>query len=160
MGKGGYIMKTQSSLLLAILVLVPKLAAAQAYPPESGDIKLVASFEFVVGKRVLNPGNYVIHKEKSSGELQICEDGIICETVATNAVQAAEISAQPKVVFNGSGDKHFLSQIWFPDGTGLQLHTSPLESEAANTGTKFEAVYVNADLLCIHVNKGLPPSWH
>jgi hypothetical protein len=153
-------MKVHFLLLSAILILFAKLAAAQIYPPEPGDFKLTASFDFVVEKQALPPGNYIVHREKASNKLQICEDGVICETVETTAVKASETSAQPRLRFSCYGDKHFLWQIWFPDGTGLQLPASPLESEAARTQVKLEPVYVNADSLCIHVSKGLPPSWH
>jgi hypothetical protein len=153
-------MKIQFPLLSAILILFAKLAAAQIYPPQPGDFKLAAPFDFVAEKQTLPAGNYIVHREKVSNKLQICEDGVTCETVETTAVKPAEIPTCPKLVFNRYGDKHFLSQIWFPDGTGLQLPMCPLELEVARTGAKFGAVYVNADLLCIHLSQGLPPSWH
>ena len=64
------------------------------------------------------------------------------------------------MIFSRYGDKHFLRQIWFPDGTGFELSACPLESEMDGTGVKVEAVYLDAELLCIHMSKGLPPSWH
>jgi hypothetical protein len=153
-------MRTQFSILSAILILFTKLAAAQVYPPEPGDFKVTAPFDFAVEKQTLSPGNYIVHWEKASNRLQICEDGVLCETVDMVAIQAPETPAQPKVIFNRHGDKHFLRQIWFPDGTGFELSASPLESEMARTGVKGEAVYLDADLLCIHRSQGLPPSWH
>ena len=153
-------MKIQFSILSAILILFPKVAAAQVYPPEPGDFKVTAPFNFVVGKQALPAGNYIVHWEKASNKLQICEDGVICETVETAAIKAPKIPAQPKVIFNRYGDNQFLRQIWLPDGTGFELSACPLESEVARTGVKGEAVYLDADLLCIHKSKGLPPSWH
>jgi len=35
-----------------------------------------------------------------------------------------------------------------------------LELEAARSETNLQAVYVQADLMCIHASKGLAPSWH
>ena len=128
------------------------------YPPEPGDFKVTAPFDFVVEKQALPPGNCIVHREKASNKLQICEDGVICETVETAAIKPPKIPVQPKVV--RYGDKHFLRQIWFPDGIGLELSAAPLESEMGRTGVKLEAVYLDADLLCIHMSKGLPPSWY
>ena len=105
-------MKTQFSLLTAILILFSKLATAQIYPPKPGNFKVTASFDFVVERQVLPPGNYIVHRDKASNRLQICEDGVICETVETAAVQASETPTQPKLVFSCDGDRHFVRQIW------------------------------------------------
>ena len=153
-------MKIQFSLLTAILILFSKLAIAQIYPPEPGDFKVTASFDFVVEQQSLPTGNYIVHRDKVSNRLQICEDGVICETVETIAVPASETPTQPKLVFSCYGDRHFLRQIWFSDGTGLQVPASSLDSEITRTGVKPEAVEVTGDLLCIHISAGMPPSWH
>jgi len=152
-------MRTQFSILSAILILFVKPAAAQVYPPEPGDFKVTAPFDFVVEKQALSPGNYIVYREKASNKLQICEDGVLCETVEAAAIKAPKIPGQPKMLFSRYGDKHFLRQIWFSDGTGFELSACPLESDMDRTG-KVEAVYLAADVLCIHMSKGLPPSWH
>lgn len=100
-------MKTQFSILSAILILFAKLAAAQVYPPEPGDFKVTAPFDFVVGKQALPPGNYVVHWEKASNKLQICEDGVLCETVKTVAINAPKIPVQPKMIFDRYGKQTF-----------------------------------------------------
>ena len=153
-------MRPQFSILIAILILFVKPAAAQVYPPEPGDFKMTAPFDFVAEKQALPPGNYTVHWEKASNTLQICEDGVSCETVHASAIKAPETPAQPKVIFSRYEDRHFLQQIWFPDGSGYELSPCPLESEMNRTGVKIEAVYLDADLLCFHTSKGLPPSWH
>jgi hypothetical protein len=153
-------MKIQFPVLSVILILFAKLAAAQIYPPQPGDFKLAVPFDFLAEKQTLPPGNYIVRREKASNKVQICEDGVTCETTETTAVHSAEPPTCPTLVFHHYGDKHSLSQIWFPDGTGLQLPICPLELEASRTEAKLEGVYVKADLLCIHMSKGLPPSWH
>lgn len=153
-------MKTQFSILSVILILFAKVAAAQVYPPQPGDFKVTAPFDFVVEKQALPPGNYIVHWEKASNKLQICEDGVSCETLETAAIKAPKIPVQPKVIFSRYGDKHFLRQIWFADGAGFELSACPLESEIEGTGVKLEEACLNAELLCIDMSKGLPPSWH
>ncbi len=153
-------MKIQFSLLSVILILFAKLAAAQIYPPEPGDFKVTTPFDFVVEKQALPHGNYIVHLEKASNKLQICEEGVICETSGTVAIEAPKIPDQPKLVFRRQGDKYSLREIWLPDGTGVELSGSSLDSEVARTGVKPEAVYLDAELLCIHESQGLSPSWH
>jgi hypothetical protein len=153
-------MRPQFSILIAILILFVKLAAAQVYPPVPGDFKVTAPFDFVAEKQALPPGNYIVHWDKASNRLQICEDGVSCETVQAVAIKAPKSSAQPKMIFSRYGDKHFLRQIWLADGTGFELSACPLESEMWRIGVKLEEVCLNAELLCIHMSKGLPPSWH
>ncbi|MSO24067.1 MAG: hypothetical protein EXQ58_12660 [Acidobacteria bacterium] len=95
-------------------------------------------------KQALPPGNYIVHWEKPSNKLQICEAGVICETVETAASKAPGIPVQPEVVFSRYGDQHFLRQSWFPDGVGLEL-SAALESEMGRTGVKLDA-----DLFIVH----------
>jgi hypothetical protein len=151
-------MKSRFSLLSAILILFPKLVSAQIYQPEPEDFKLTAPFDFVVNTQTLPAGSYIVHKDKTSKRLQVCEDGIICETVGTTAIPAAETPAQPTVVFGRQGDQCFLRQIWLPDGSGLELAGPVLSS--GKRAEVAESVYVSADFVCIHSIEGLPPSWH
>ena len=153
-------MKIQLPQLSAVLILFARLAAAQVFPPEPGDFKVTVPFDFTVGKLALLSGDYVVHREKASNRLQICEDGVICEVVEAAALTAAETPAQPKLVFSNCGDTHLLWQIWIPDGTGLQLATSSLDSEPGRKEGQLESVTVQGDVLCIHKTLGLPSSWH
>jgi hypothetical protein len=91
-------MRPQFSIFLAILILFVKSAAAQVYPPVPGDLKLTAVFDFVAEKQALSAGNYIVHWEKASNTLEICEDGVSCETVQASAIKAARTPARPKVI--------------------------------------------------------------
>ena len=68
-------MKLQFSLLPITLVLLARMAAA--HPPEPGDLKVTAPFDFVAEKHALSRSNYVLRWDKASNWVQICEDGII-----------------------------------------------------------------------------------
>jgi hypothetical protein len=71
-----------SILLTAnLLVVLAKMAVAQIYPPELGDLKVTAPFDFVAERHVLSRGNYVLRWDEASNRVQICEDGIICESL-------------------------------------------------------------------------------
>ena len=71
-----------------LAVLFTMLARAGIYPPNSGDITVAVPFDFVVGSQTLRAGEYIVRNETEEGTLQICEDGIYCVTVQTQAVQA------------------------------------------------------------------------
>jgi hypothetical protein len=107
MGKGD-IMKSQFSLFSAILIFFPKLVSAQICLPEPEDFKLTASFDFVVNTETLPAGNCFMHRDKTSNRLQVCEDGIVCETAETTAIQAAGTPTKPMAVFSHQGDQCFL----------------------------------------------------
>jgi hypothetical protein len=153
-------MKIQFPQLAVVLMLLTRLAVAQMYTPEPGDFKVTVPFDFALGKLALGGGNYVVYRETASNRLQICEDGVICETVEATALALAETTAEPQLVFSLYGDTHLLEQVCLPDGTALRLGTFFEESEAASARAKPEAVAVQGDVLCIHNTHGSPPSWH
>ena len=141
-------------------VLFTMLATAGIYPPNSGDITVAVPFDFVVGSQTLRAGEYIVRNEAEKGILQICEDGVYCVTVQTQAVQAEEETpVQPQLVFRQYGDQHMLAQIWSPRHRGIQLAEAPHANQVASGGLVRETG-VNARELCIHTNKGFAPAWH
>jgi hypothetical protein len=93
------------------------------YPPGTGDFKVTTPFDFVVEKQAVSPGNYIVHREKASDKLQICEDGVLCETVETAAIKAPGIPVRPKVMFSRYGTKFFLRD---KSGSRMALDSSHL----------------------------------
>jgi hypothetical protein len=153
-------MKSQFCLLPITLIVLAKMAVAQIYPPDPGDLKVTAPFDFVAERHFLSRGNYVLRWDKASNSVQICEDGIICESLKPTVIKAPQTTAQPKLVFGRCEGRCFLRQIWFPEGTGLELSDPPMQSEIGRTEENLEAVFLDAKPLCIHHSEGLPPSWH
>jgi hypothetical protein len=66
-------MKPQFCLLPITLVVLTQIAAAQIYPPEPGDLKVTAPFDFVAERHLLSRGHYVLRWDKASNRVQICE---------------------------------------------------------------------------------------
>jgi hypothetical protein len=97
------------------------MAVAQIYPPDPRDLKVTAPFDFVAERHVLSRGNYVLRWDKAFNRVQICEDGITCESLKPTVIKAPRTMAQPKLVFGLFEGGCFLSQIWFPEGTALEL---------------------------------------
>src|SRR4026209_1112563 len=88
-------MRFQLTLLLLILNGFTRLAAAQMYPPQPGDLKLTTSFDFVMGNQVVSAGNHIVRWDRAINQLQICEDGIDCKATQAIVTTVAEIPTQP-----------------------------------------------------------------
>jgi hypothetical protein len=152
-------MKLQFSLLPITLVLLARMAAA--HPPEPGDLKVTAPFDFVAEKHALSRSNYVLRWDKASNWVQICEDGIICESLRPIVIKAPQTIAQPNLLFGRLGGRCSLRQIWFPDRTQLELSDPPMQSEIGRAGENLEAVHIGAKSSHASTTaRALPPSWH
>jgi hypothetical protein len=151
-------MTIQLSLLLFILTILTKLAGAQIYPPQPGDLKLTTPFDFIVNQQPLPAGDYIVRWENTSNQLQICEDGINCRTTEAVVIAPSQIPSQTTLIFESRGRSRSLRQIWFPDGTGLRF--SDDDAELKLTAESADPIFLNAEPLCIHQNEGSLPSWH
>ncbi len=150
----------QGVRVASLSVLFTVLGVAGIYPPNPGDMTVTIPFDFVVGSQSLRAGEYIVRSEADQGTLQICEDGIYCVTVRTQAIRAAEEApAQPQLVFRQYGDQHLLARIWSPRHGGIQLPDAPHANQVASAGLVRETC-VNARELCFHTNKGFTPTWH
>jgi hypothetical protein len=154
--------KNKTIALFLAFVLSPALAVGSLFPPVAGDLCVAIPFGFTVGSKVLPAGNYIVRIDNESGVVEICEDGIYCESVVTSPVEAIQAPAKPELAFRNYGGQYFLTQILPARGVGRQLPPSSLQpngSEAIHTG---ETAFVQARPMCIHQNAGLgvAPTWH
>ncbi len=153
-------MMKQSVRVASLSVLFTILATAGIYPPNPGDMTVSIPFDFVVGGQSLRAGEYILRSEADKGTLQICEDGIYCVTVQTQAVGAAEEApAQTQLVFQQYGGQRLLARIWSPRHGGIQLPGTPHANQVASVDLVRQTC-VNARELCFHTNKGFTPTWH
>ena len=152
-------MRFQLTLLLLILNGFTRLAAAQMYPPQPGDLKLTTSFDFLMGNQVVSAGNHIVRWDRAINQLQICEDGIDCRATQVIVTTVSDVPTQPTLFFRNRAGHQLLDQIRFPDGTGLRLSQEATASQVQDTGSQ-AAISLNAELLCIHQSAGLLPSWH
>lgn len=116
-------MKGQSlrvlTILGALLVMTAATAHAQSERTEVTDVP----FNFVVGKKTLPAGKYVVRPNRSNDVWLVqSKDGDTSALFTTTVVQSSKTPKRTKLVFNKYGDQYFLSQIWF-DGsnTGREL---------------------------------------
>jgi hypothetical protein len=148
--------------LLLTLVLSPALAWGALFPPVKGDLCANIPFAFIVGSKELPAGNYVVRIDDRTGRVEICEEGIYCESVVTSPVEVAHAIAKPELAFRKYGDQYFLSQIWRIGRVGRHLPDSSLQPNLTETVRTWEAAFVEARPMCIHhhAGLGLGTTWH
>jgi hypothetical protein len=147
---------TRASL---IALIFSTLSFAGIYPPREGDLTAEIPFEFVLQGKTLPAGNYIIRTEKS-GQVEVCEDGVYCETVMTR-VQPGDKS-MGRIEFRHDGAAYHLSLLEAPAGTRHQMPAEP-EPMILLSGDSDESVTsVEARPLCIHTHTGmgLAAAWH
>jgi hypothetical protein len=148
--------------LFLAFVLSPALAVGSLFPPVKGDLCANIPFEFIVGSKVLPAGSYVVRIDNESGVVEICEDGIYCESVVTSPVEATQVPANAELAFRKYGDQYFLSQIWPRGLVGRHLPDSSLQPNISEAIRTWEGAFVEARPMCIHENAGLglAKTWH
>jgi hypothetical protein len=148
--------------LLLALVASPALASGSLFPPVSGDLCANIPFAFIVASKVLPAGNYVVRIHGDSGVVEICEEGIYCESVVTSPVEVVQAPAKAELAFRKYGDQYFLSQIWPAGRVGRHLPDSSLQPNVTEAIRTWEAAFVEARSMCIHRNAGLgvAATWH
>lgn len=134
-------MPKYKTLALSLLCLCALAVAPTAWPAraQSNSIKVSVPFDFLVDGERISSGNYYIsHALSSSSQgLRIWSaDGDVNRRVATSRA----ISERPhsvRVVFNVYGDRHFLSQVFWPGKVnGFQLSKCQAELELEETARR------------------------
>jgi len=126
------------SLIVAISLGAASLATTLA-APFTVKIRADIPFDFMVGKRRMPKGEYLIESVGDSGTLTIrhAKKG---KAVTFNTIRHKPTdSPKSKLVFNRYGDQYFLSRIW--DGSSetiLKLNKSKTEKRIAKQANKEE----------------------
>ncbi|HEX6728888.1 MAG TPA: hypothetical protein VF074_02705 [Pyrinomonadaceae bacterium] len=112
-------MKVQTLRVLTILGALLVMTAATAHAQSERTEVTYIPFDFVVGKKTLPAGEYVVRPNRTRSNdvwLVQSKDGDTSALFTTTAVQSSKAAKRTKLVFNKYGDQYFLSQIWF-DGS-------------------------------------------
>ena len=137
------------------------LSFAGLFPAEEGDLSSDVRFSFSVNGKTLPAGGYIIRANPENGQLDICEDGVYCETVQAQFVRPGK-EAQARIVFRQDGSSFQLSHIIGADGTRFELpaETEPMILPSGDDAEEF--TNVAAKPLCIHNHSGsgLAKAWH
>ena len=142
---------TRTSILA---LLFSTLSFGGIYPPQEGDLTAEIPFQFVVNAKTLPAGNYII-RAGQNGQVEVCEDGVYCETVRTR-VQSGTKEAL-RVEFRHDGAAYHLSLL---QATGGAQHDIPSSQEAAH-GSDNATTSIEARPLCVHDHTAsAAPTWH
>jgi hypothetical protein len=142
-------------------MLFSTLSFAGIFPPQEGDLVSHVSFGFVLDGKTLPAGNYIIRTDQSSGRIEICEDGVYCETAQAILVTRSN-EAEARVVFRRDGIRYHLLAVVAADGTRYELASEPEPLILPSGDGSEDRKEVEARLLRINQNAGLglAMTWH
>jgi hypothetical protein len=141
-----------------IALIFSTLSFAGIYPPQEGDLTAEIPFQFVLQGKTLPAGNYIMRADE--GQVEICEDGVYCETVKTYS-RAGE-KAAGRIEFRHDGTAYHLTVLQVVAGMRHQMPAEP-EPMIMPSGDGDESITsIEARPLCIHNHAGtaLTPAWH
>lgn len=142
-----------------IALIFSTLSFAGLFPPRDGDLTAEIPFEFVLQGKTLPAGNYIIRAEES-GRVEICEDGVYCETVETR-VERGEKS-MGRIEFRHDGAAYHLSMLEGPTGTRYQMpaEPEPMIPLSGDADESITSVAVRPLHIHTHSGMGLAAAWH
>ena len=114
------------------------LFAFSALPGQAQDqpkIKVTIPFNFVVGRKELKAGEYVVQQfgSRENQSLQFrSEDGNVEQIAFTVPLETNKIGDHERLVFHHYGDQYFLSQVWFTGDDGHEFIAGARKKKAAN----------------------------
>jgi len=108
-------MKRQTLRIFTIFSVLLVATVVSAHAQSERTQVTYIPFNFVVGKKTLPAGEYVVRpNRKLSDDIWLVQskDGDESALFTTRSVQASKTQKRTKLVFNKYGDQYFLSQIW------------------------------------------------
>ncbi len=132
---------------------------AGIFPPQEGDLTAEIPFEFVLQGKTLSAGNYIMRAEED-GQVEICEDGVYCETVKTYARSREKVSG--RIEFRHDGAAYHLTVLQVPTGTRHQMPSEPepMILPSGDSDESITTVAVRPLHIHTHAGSGLTPAWH
>ena len=117
--------------LRTLAAFVIGLAAAGAVSAQSVTLQAKIPFSFAVNGKTLPAGEYSVYQGGSPGTMIIqgTDHKVGAVTIVRPPSKPSARVETARLVFNGYGDKYFLSQVWTDDGQGSQLPVTRPEHE-------------------------------
>ncbi len=116
-------MKHSTQYLGVVLGLILTLSAVPGHAQDGTKIKTTIPFNFVVGKKELKAGDYVIESLLANNALRFrSEDGDVQQITFTVPIETNTTGNHERLLFHHDGDRYFLSQVWLSgDENGHEL---------------------------------------
>jgi hypothetical protein len=134
-------------LAVAAALVFTTLAPAQSHAQQVTQAKI--PFAFQVGNTMLPAGEYQVRPALPNTKVveQIRRTDWSASTfVNTNAVEAKDNNAQPKLIFYCYSHECFLSEIWTGSGRGRKLVESSREKELSRAKAENELAVITLPL--------------
>jgi hypothetical protein len=115
-------MKNLAFRIAAILGIFLGLTVAGVQAQTPSRVEVNIPFEFSAGKTTFKAGVYTV--KRMSGNLITLRNVADKSSVILNApvnLSSTNIDSKERLVFNKSGDRYFLAQIWLTVDTGREL---------------------------------------
>jgi hypothetical protein len=146
-------MKKHAYLVAAVVVITGFLAvsSARAQSNSAPQLSAIIPFEFSIGDRTMEQGEYTLTRLNPSSPVKILQlrrkDGSSSVVIQTIDV-VGKIRDNAKLVFNRYGERYFLAQAWMPgdkNGLGIQKSRAErrIEQQLAGMKPKTETVALN-----------------
>ena len=129
-------------ILGTLLGLILALSAVPGHAQDGAKIKATIPFNFVVGNKELNAGDYVIKSLLANNALQFrSEDGDVQQIAFTVPIETNRTGNHERLLFHHDGDQYFLSQVWLSgDENGHELIPGVQEKAATNQSMSDQVV--------------------
>ena len=116
-------MKHSTQYLGVVLGLILTLSAVPGHAQDGTKIKTTIPFNFVVGKKELKAGDYVIESLLANNALRFrSEDGDVQQITFTVPIETNTTGNHERLILHHDGDRYFLSQVWLSgDENGHEL---------------------------------------
>jgi len=118
-------MKHSTQYLGVVLGLILTLSAVPGHAQDGTKITTTIPFNFVVGKKELKAGDYVIESLLANNALRLrSEDGDVQQIAFTVPIETNTTGNHERLLFHHDGDRYFLSQVWL-SGTKTDTNSFP-----------------------------------
>lgn len=111
-------------MLVMSVALVTAVVSANGQSPSA---RASVPFDFIVGDKVLQAGDYSVKPISSSGEVLRIGNESSTQSAMSLTMQADGRSKTAQLVFHRYGQRYFLAEVWLGCDGGLRLMKSSQE---------------------------------
>lgn len=124
--------KYLSGIVLGLMLV---LSAVPGHADDTKKVKVTIPFDFLVGNKQLNAGDYVVQSWGTPGDgalLFKSEDGRAQQIVLAVPIETNKTGNHERLIFHSYGGEKFAAQVWFMgnDG-GYELIPGTREKQSA-----------------------------
>ena len=124
--------KYLSGIVLGLMLV---LSAVPGHADDTKKVKVTIPFDFLVGNKQLNAGDYVVQSWGTPGDgalLFKSEDGRAQQIVLAVPIETNKTGNHERLIFHSYGGEKFAAQVWFmANDEGYELIPGTREKQSA-----------------------------